>query len=92
MPLDENFDAFLADFGVAVSDGVTATNGILDAPGEVLSNGQILSVDYALTIKASVYPSLDFGDALTVGGVAYSVRLVLPQDDGAFSLVYLSKV
>lgn len=87
----ETHDVFLADFGVAVTDGVTATVGLLDRPGEILAGGSVISVDYALTIKASVYPALKYGDTLTVDGGAYVVRHVQPLDDGAFKIVYMAK-
>ena len=52
----------------------------------------VITTDYALTIKASVYPTLKYGDSLTVAGAAYTVREVRLQDDGAFAVVYLQKV
>lgn len=91
MPLSENLDGFLADFGVTVTDGVTTTTGVLDMPSEVIAGGMVITTDYALTIKSSVYPSLKYGDSLTVGGAGYTVREVRIQDDGAFSIVYLQK-
>jgi|688.fasta_scaffold02092_46 hypothetical protein len=91
MALAEPLDAFLSDFGVAVSNGTTTTVGLLDRPGEVIAGGSVISIEYALTIKASVYPSLKFGDTLTVDGGAYVVRQVQPLDDGVFCLVYMSK-
>ncbi len=89
--LSENLDLFLTDFGVPVTDGVTATTGVLDMPSEVIAGGMVITTDYALTIKSSVYPTLLHGDTLTVNGAAYKVREVRLQDDGLFSIVYLSK-
>jgi hypothetical protein len=89
--LSENLDVFLSDFGVPVTDGVTATTGVLDMPSEVIAGGMVITTDYALTIKSSVYPNLLHGDSLTVNGAAYKVREVRLQDDGLFSIVYLSK-
>lgn len=91
MPLSENLDGFLADFGVTVTDGVTATTGVLDMPSEVIAGGMVITTDYALTIKSSVYPTLKYGDSLTVGGAGYTVREARIQDDGAFTIVYLQK-
>lgn len=94
MALSENLDVFLstAEFAVAVTNGVTATTGILDMPSEVIAGGMVITTDYALMIKSSVYPTLKYGDSLTVGGAAYTVREVRLIDDGAFSTVYLQKV
>lgn len=90
--LSENLDVFLADFGVTVTNGVTTTTGVLDMPSEVIAGGMVITTDYALTIKSSVYPTLKYGDSLTVDGAAYTVREVRAQDDGKMSIVYLSKV
>jgi riboflavin synthase alpha subunit len=92
--LSENLDAFIstAEFAVAVTNGTTATTGILDMPSEIIAGNMVISTDYALTIKSSVYPTLKYGDSLTVAGAAYTVREVRLQDDGAFSVVYLQKV
>ena len=92
MAISENLDGFLADFGVAVTDGVTATTGVLDMPSEVIAGGMVITTDYSLTVKASVYPNLKYADALTVGGAAYTVREVRAQDDGQFAIIYLQKV
>lgn len=90
--LSENLDAFLGDFGVAVTNGTVTTTGVLDMPSEVIAGGMVITTDYALTIKSNVYPTLKYGDALTVDGASYTVREVRAQDDGKFSVVYLSKV
>lgn len=92
MALSENLDGFLADFGVPVTNGVTATTGVLDMPSEMIAGGMVITTDYSLTIKSSVYPNLKYDDPLTVDGVAYTVREAKLQDDGKFSIVYLSKV
>jgi hypothetical protein len=89
MALTEDLGVFLADFGVSVSDGSTATTGLFDMPGEVVAGGQIISTDYMLTIKASDYPGLVYGSALIVDGANYVVRSVQPTDDGKFKQVFL---
>lgn len=90
--LSENLDVFLADFGVTVTSGATTTTGVLDMPSEVIAGGMVITTDYALTIKTAALPNLGYGDSLTVDGAAYTVREVKSQDDGRFSIVYLSKV
>lgn len=90
--LSENLDAFLGDFGVTVTNGTVTTKGVLDMPSEVIAGGMVITTDYALTVKSSAFPGLQYGDALTVNGAAYTVREVRAQDDGQFSIVYLSKV
>lgn len=92
MAIAETLDSFLTDFGVTVTNGTTTTTGILDMPTEMVGGGMVLMSDYMLTIKSSVYPSLAYGSSLTVNGIAYSVREVRAQDDGNFTLVFLSRV
>jgi len=90
--LSENLDVFLADFGVTVTDGTTTSQGILDMPSEVIAGGMVITTDYALTVKTSAFPTLKYDDALTVNGAAYIVREAKLQDDGTFTIAYLSKV
>lgn len=89
---DDDLDLFLADFGVTVTDGTTVTKGILDMPADVIAGEQVITLDYSLTIKSSVYPSLSYGANLTVDGIAYQVRRVMKDGDGRFSTVTLQKV
>ncbi len=90
--LSENLDVFLADFGVTVTDGTTTSQGILDMPSEVIAGGMVITTDYALTVKTIAFPTLKYDDALTVNGAAYIVREAKLQDDGTFTIAYLSKV
>ena len=91
MAFSENLDVFMADFGVTVTNGVTTAVGVLDMPSEIIAGGMVVTTDYALTLKATAYPTLAYPDPLTVNGVAYTVREVRAQDDGVFVIVYLSK-
>lgn len=83
--------AFLTDFGKPVVCGAVTTTGILDMPGAVQLGDQVTSTDYALRYLTSTLPDLDHDDALTVDGVAYTVRFVLPVTDGKFSIATLQK-
>ena len=72
------FAAFRSGHCLAVS-----ALGILDMPSQVLLSDAILSTDYTLTAKASDFGKLQYGDAITVAGVAYTVRETQLIDDGA---------
>lgn len=85
-------DIFLEDFGVTVTNGTTTAKGILDMPSEVIAGGMVITTDYALTFQTSKFPALKYDDALTVDGAAYIVREAKLQDDGTFTIAYLSKV
>lgn len=87
----ESPDAFLTDFGVPVVFGALTVNGILDMPTEVLSGNMVLSTDYQLTFRTSALPNLAYASAITVGGVAYTVKSVRQIDDGTFSIADIQK-
>ena len=89
--MTEDLDGFLKDFGVPVAFGALTANGILDMPSEIIAGGMVMTTDYALTYKTSALPGLQYQSAVTADGVAYTVREVRAQDDGKFSIAYLSK-
>lgn len=92
MPVSENLDLFVADFGVTVTFGASTAKGILDMPTEIIAGGMVLNTDYQLTFKTAALPGLDYQSAITVDGASYIVREVRAQDDGRFSVAYMSKV
>lgn len=83
--------AFLADFGVPVVVGATNTTGILDAPGSIEVNGQIISTDHAVRYLTASIPDLDTNDTIAVNGNNYIVRHVLQVGDGVFSIATLKR-
>ena len=91
MTITENLDAFLDDFGVTCTAGAVTALGILDMPSQVLLSDAILSTDYTLTARASNFGSLKYGDAITVAGIAYTVRETQYIDDGAMVQLGLQK-
>lgn len=91
MAFSEDLDGFLNDFGVAVTFGSYSAKGILDAPSEIIAGGMVLTTDYQLTFKTSALPGLGYQSSITVDSAAYTVREVRAQDDGKFSIAYLSK-
>ena len=91
MALTEDLDTFLADFGVTCTSGATTAKGLLDMPSQVISDGMVLTTDYTLTARASVFGSLVRGDSITVDGAAYTVRETMLIDDGKFVQLGLQK-
>ncbi len=92
MALSEDLNQFLDDFGLSCTAGAVSALGILDMPGRVLAaDGMVISTDYVLTAKASDFGSLRYGDSISVGGTAYTVREALLIDDGAFVELSLQK-
>lgn len=92
MTISEDLDQFLNDFGSSCTAGAVSALGILDMPGQVLAGDMVISTDYTLTCKTSDFGNLYYGDAITVGGVAYQVREVRRIDDGLFSELSLSRL
>ena len=92
MALAETLEAFLSDFGVTCTTENATAVGILDMPSQVLAGDMVLSTDYVLTALASDFGRLQYGDAITVAGVAYTVRETRLIDDGAFVEIGLKKV
>ena len=94
MPFAEDLSVYMADFGsLCVASGV-AFRGVLDQPDDVLDfqRGSVHTRSYDLRYITAAVP-LKKGDLLTVEGQAMEVRDAPRQlDDGAFSVVRLSKV
>lgn len=89
----ESPDTFFDDFGLPCSKGATDFTALLDMPDTVFDVGgmSIQSSEYSLTFRTGEV-SFAVGDAVTVEGVAYTVRSPANKlDDGIFSVVKLSK-
>lgn len=84
MAFVEDLDLFLADFGVPVVSGSTSGIGILDMPSSIIADGVVLTTDYKVTCKTSLFGVLKYGDSVTVSGISYTVREVMRLDDGSF--------
>ena len=89
----EDLTPFLADFGRPCIAGAAQFMGLLDQPDELmqLQRGGAVSTQYELTY-ATAAATLQRGMAISVDGVAYTVREAPRQvDDGALSRVLLSR-
>lgn len=89
--IQEDLTLFLQDFGVSCTAGAVTALGILDMPSQIISDGMVLTTDYTLTARTADFGGLIYGDAITVGGVAYQVREVRKLDDGAMVEIGLQK-
>jgi hypothetical protein len=92
MAIIEDLNLFLDDFGVSCTAGAISALGILDMPTQVVAGDMVLSTDYSLTARAADFGGLKYGEAITVAGVAYTVRETRLIDDGAFVEIGLQKV
>jgi hypothetical protein len=78
---------------VAFSGSAAGMYGIMGAPGELgLSSEQFPGVqqtDRTVLVRTDQKGALVPGSAITVAGTAYTVRYLLPIEDGLITLVYL---
>jgi hypothetical protein len=88
-----DLDVFLADMGTPCVAGAVNFQALLDQPDELLDLSRVSahSREYLITYRSSAV-TLTRGQAVTVAGVAFTVREAPRHiDDGAFSRVLLSK-
>ena len=88
----EDLDFFLEDFGEPVQAGAIQGLGILNLPGVVIIDGNVInSADYSVKLRRDQFSTLTFGDPITVAGVPYTVREPMPVGDGMFMMVSLER-
>jgi hypothetical protein len=91
MPFAEDQSIFLADFGLpVVANGVSGL-GIYDSPGEYVGDGGVMMLsDPTVRCLGSLVDGLQYGDTITVNGLAYTVRENRPLFDGVWNQVFLT--
>lgn len=83
-------DLLLADFGVSITAGAVSGIGILDQNSELILQGQVVAVDYALTCRSDLFGNLKYGDPISAGASSYKViHEPLRFADGVFCVVPL---
>ena len=89
----EDLNAFFdtPGFTVPVVHASTTDVGYFESPDEIVEDGIILTTDYSVLVKASVFASVLQGDSITVDSVAYTVREPMLLDDGKIMRVMLMK-
>jgi hypothetical protein len=92
MAFTEDLTLFLGDFGVSCTAGAVSALGILDMPGQVISDGMVLTTDYTLTARTADFGGLLYGDGITVDGINYQVRETRKLDDGKFVEISLMRL
>jgi len=61
-------------------------------PGQVISDGMVLTTDYTLTARTADFGGLLYGDGITVDGINYQVRETRKLDDGKFVEISLMRL
>lgn len=92
MPLIDNLDLFLDDFGVNCKAGDVIAKGLFDQPSEIITGDGIITTDYTLTCKSSDFSNLAYGSGIEVDNQLYNVRDVRLIDDGKFCVLSLQRV
>lgn len=76
--------------GVPVIWGAISGEGILESNAELVSNGNVISVEYVLNdLPTADFGALKYGDTLRVDGLLYAVREPMVVGDGRFMMTSL---
>ena len=76
--------------GVPVIWGAISGEGILESNAELVSNGNVISVEYVLNnLPVADFGALKYGDTLRVDSLLYAVREPMVVGDGRFMMTSL---
>jgi hypothetical protein len=86
-------DFLLADFGSSVTAGAVVGLGIMDRASQIIMNDNVVTVDYALTVRTDLFGALQYGDHVQHDGQVYKLQHEpLKQADGRFCVMVLELV
>ena len=86
-------DFLLADFGSSVTAGAVVGLGVMDRTSQIIMNDQVITVDYALTVRTDQFGGLQYGDQVQHEGQTYKLQHEpLKLADGRFSVMVLELV
>lgn len=86
-------DFLLADFGSSVTAGAVVGLGWMDCPSQIIMNDQVVTVDYALTVRTDLFGGLQYGAQVVHEGSTYKLlHEPLKQADGRFCVMVLEKL
>jgi hypothetical protein len=79
--------------GVPVFWGAISGEGILESNAELVSDGNVISVEYVLhNLPTALFSGLRYGNTLTVDGLGYAVREPMVIGDGRFMMTSLERL
>lgn len=79
--------------GVPVVWGAISGEGILESNAELVSDGNVISVEYVLhNLPVADFGNLMYGDEVRVDGITYQVRENMLIGDGGFCMVSLQRL
>jgi len=86
-------DFLLADFGSSVTAGAVVCLGVMDRASQIIMNDQVVTVDYALTVRTDQFGWLQYGNYVQHEGLTYKLQHEpLRLADGRFCVLVLEKV
>ena len=85
--IDADLDLLFSFGASSVTAGAVSGLGLYMAPSEIIADGMVMTTDHELTVKTSEFGNLQYGAGIVVDAVPYTVRHVMPIDDGRLSLV-----
>jgi hypothetical protein len=86
-------DFLLADFGSSVTAGAVVGLGFMDRASQIIMNDNVVTVDYALTVRTDQFGGLQYGDQVQHEGLTYKLQHEpLRQADGRFCVMVLELV
>ncbi len=86
-------DFLLADFGSSVTAGAVVGLGVMDRTSQIIMNDQVITVDYALTVRTDQFGGLQYGDQVQHEGQTYKLQHEpLKLADGRFCVMVLELV
>lgn len=86
-------DFLLNDFGSSVTAGAVVGLGIMDRASQIIMNDNVVTVDYALTVRTDQFGSLQYGDLVQHEGLVYRLQHEpLRLADGRFCVMVLEIV
>jgi hypothetical protein len=86
-------DFLLADFGSSVTAGAVVGLGVMDRASQIIMNDQVVTVDYALTVRTDQFGGLQYGDQVQHEGQVYKLQHEpLRLADGRFCVMVLELV
>ena len=86
-------DFLLSDFGSSVTAGAVVGLGIMDRASQIIMSDQVVTVDYALTVRTDQFGGLQYGDQVQHEGQTYKLQHEpLRLADGRFCVMVLEMV
>ncbi len=79
--------------GVPVTWGAVSGEAILEQNAELVSGGNVISVEYMLhNLPTAQFGALKYGDLITVDGLSYAVREPMVIGDGRYMMATLERL